>query len=146
MPTKDDQEKKYNRDYYQRNRDRIVQRKRKRYQEDEEYRQEVISKAKEYKKKKKEYLAGRVERTYKGKVYLVHRVGVLKDDKIDGKWILEWERAGVIPEALFVGSRCYTEHQLDLIREFRYLVSEHGGREAKVRIGDKLHNEWMNSI
>lgn len=152
--------------YYAENKEKILSRRRQRYKEDPEYREKIMARAREAKRK---LLAKRKVERAKNKdknqptrfriqygdeeipVDMYTTGQVAKKLGRTTQTIRIWEKNGLIPEALYrttAHDRLYTELQLTLLVEaYRKVVKRFGARKVLTRIGstnfsDLAHKIW----
>lgn len=119
---------KYQKDYYYRNRDKILHKLRNRYHNDEIFRESIKENIKKYVKKKsmeKKLIKEKMKQEKKiwkkfnidGKIVECCRIGyVAKQIGRTSQTLRLWEKNGYINKALtYKGHRYYTRHQAELI-------------------------------
>lgn len=137
----------YNKLYYEQNKEKISEQRKRRYWEDDRVREGIREKSRERYRKKVSYRDKHVGYTVKQaqdsdeKLFTISYAA-----KVAGKpedTIRAWERQGVIPLTLYTdtrGWRLYTSHQIELLaRAFSKLET---GEWNKTIIRQYLGNHW----
>lgn len=137
----------YNKQYYSLNRDKIAEAKKAQYQNDpaiQAKRKEAVA---EFRRKRKERLGHRVERVYQGKVYAVTRIGhILRELDVDYIVVKDMEKAELLPKALFGKIRCYTDDQVDMVKDMIMTFKDIGLVEMKAQGVKITMEQWMRSL
>lgn len=155
MPHKSPEEQReYNKKYYENNRDKLLEKKRKRYREDEEYRNKVNSRAVDRQRSRRVTVTRRKRSAKDPKVFQVSIDGALVDLKMytlrqlavalgkSIKTLRAWEDRGILPKALYrdtcgsSGNRLYPEFQFTLILEaYAKALQDDGRKRIDTRVG-----------
>lgn len=156
----------YSKAYYRKNREEIAEKKKKRYESDPEYKEEILERARERRhrialereeRRKKEpkkdpmtphvfaLNVGGIDR--KLNMYTAGQLALLVGRKT--QTIRLWERNGILPEALYrsmAGDRLYTEFQIrNISRIYDQVVSEFGNK-ARTRIGQTNFSKLVSEF
>ncbi len=140
--------KKYNDEYYQKHSREIAEKKRKRYQENTDYRKNMLARSKEQRQALTASRGGRVVRVYNGKEVLVHKIGnTAKMLGISTYQIIDWEQKKLLPKNVFGISRVYTNKQVQLIAIAKEAVWDTGIIAKAVKlVGVKIKSEWLQGL
>lgn len=155
---------KYMREYYRKNKERIAEAKKRRYENDPEYREEIKQRRKmQYEKQKVARAKKKLKsgspgngpkemnvltesgRTVRAKMFL--RGQLAERMELSARTLQKWEVEGVLPECAYrtkAGWRLYTEDQVEVaVRVYQKHLPDNPGMW---RITDDfvrdLHNEW----
>jgi hypothetical protein len=162
----DERVKKYNSEYYRKNKDRINADKKRRYREDPEYRRQMIERARKQTKRNTQKRADEKQKnkpvTYKvrisGKDFSILMFGSRHIADALGyslRTLHNWESMGILPKALYrnnvgkFGDRLYPEFQyLKIIEAYGEVVKKYGRSFARRRIGqtdfgERLAQLWL---
>jgi hypothetical protein len=130
-----DEQREYNKKYYEKNRDQLLEKKRKRYCEDEEYRKRINSRAVDRQRNTRITVTRRKRSAKDPRIFKVSIDGTLVELKMytlrqlavalgkSIKTLRAWEERGIFPKALYrdtcgvSGNRLYPEFQFTLILE-----------------------------
>lgn len=139
--------------WYERNKAALSERRRKKYQTDEDYRQNVISRQREYRSNnpppsragKSNY---RLVAGNKVEVFRIGRVGEIigRTDQT----IRDWEASGLIPKpSVESAHRYYTKKQVQMLKELADLITllrSEGRKDLDEVVSVKsseIHNNWQ---
>lgn len=147
MPT---MSKDYNTEYYRLHREELLEARRKRYVDDEEYRKKIHEARERYKSKIKNKRGEYVLKAYKTKTIRVLKIGtVMQKLGVTRAVLITWENIGLLPPALpLLGiSRYYTDTQFRLISEMVDLYNLGvPNSEIKSKLADKAHAHWKQGL
>jgi len=158
----------YNRDYYEKNKDRIAKRKANRYKFDMDYRKQVLARRAEQRKREKEERAeaeaNAVPRTHRpgkrmritlpdGDKVVTEMLSIGKMAhrlRISTQTLRKWERLGVMPQAIYSskgGHRLYTVDQAQALKEvYEEFKRKYSRWELTDEFIDAVHTAWNNLV
>lgn len=163
----------YNREYYERHKEELKERRNKRYKEDSRYRKrQLASSAKRYKKKakmrkklvSKGIIPARKKRAAGPRKPKMFRIQVGKKDVVvemygigqmavmlnrDTATLRGWEKRGILPEPLYrdeSGARLYTKFQMDKIRAVYKYVKRTSTAYTFRRIGTSALPKLLKEV
>lgn len=160
-----EERREYNKKYYAKHRDDLLEKKRKRYREDEEYRRKVNSRAvdrhrrhrlvvKRQKKKAEDPMMFQVSidgSLVELKMYTLRQLSIALGKSM--KTIRAWEDRGIMPKALYRsshgpnGNRLYPEFQFTLILEaYAMSLNVDGRKRVERRISSTSFPERLREI
>jgi len=148
-----EEQREYNKKYYEENRDRLLEKKRQRYLEDAEYRERANARAVDRQRTRRVAVTRRKRRASDPKIFEVSVDEVLVEIKMytlrqlsvalgkSIKTLRAWEDRGILPKALYrdtcgsSGNRLYPEFQFTLILEaYAKSLQEDGRKKIDTRV------------
>lgn len=133
------------REWYERNREELSEKRRNAYRKDSQKREEARRRAKETRERRKAGMP--VERVlyreYGGKNTPVYTTGYVASELgCSTTLILNWEKRGWIPEPVFDEShRLYLAHQVKLMHKL-YKATQTGKAKAIASAVERVHDDW----
>jgi hypothetical protein len=156
----------YNRDYYEKNKDRIAKRKASRYKLDMDYRKQVLVRRAEQREREKEERAeaeaNAVPRTQRpgkrmritlpdGERVVTEMLSIGKMAhrlRISTQTLRKWERLGVMPQAIYSskgGHRLYTTDQAVTLKDvYEKYKRKYSRWELTDEFIEAVHTAWRN--
>lgn len=135
--------------YQSKGREAHSERRKKRYHEDAEYREQVLARNREVKEKIRVPLDGRIVRYIEGHKELVYRIGQVSEKIGKSPAIIrDWEKLGLIPApSVTEARRIYTEIQVGLMKSLADALNEAKGdslltAEVKENLRPIIYSRW----
>lgn len=118
----------YNKDYYERNKDSISERRKSRYRDDPEYREKVKERAKKYKEDNPVSRAT----VFVPDEYVMTLVEAATQLEINISTLRDWIKLEMLPQPAKYGTVYYlTEQQFKLVEQMADFVKTYGARSAR---------------
>lgn len=143
MPAKN--QKDYNADYYQRNKERIAEQRRQKYQEDAKLRNKARARARrryhEQLKSPDRKVGYTVKKVNGVPLYTIQYAASITDRRPD--FIRSWEKQGFIPKSTYTDSRGWRLYTEDQIKAMGFAFKKYDdGEWTKIQVRDYLSNHW----
>jgi len=133
-------------DWYAKNRDRILADKKKKYKEDQAYRDRILNASKGRYVQKDVPKDRKVIVTSAGEYYSISRVAEIIKREI--QTVRNYHKALVIPEPLAFdtrGWRLYNKHQVDLLAD-TFAKFDSGELKSLAEVADILQHDWQKNV
>lgn len=106
--------------WYGRNKERLAERRKRRYREDPEYREKILAHKRAKGREERAAIAPYVRKVVGKKEILLLRIGDAAERVgVTAMTLRDWEERGLIPKSAFPWKhRYYTDHQVDLLSQF----------------------------